>query len=70
MKDFLGTFVITLIFSYIFLSLGGILIFESFGGMIVFVAFIITILITVFMHQEMVLCQEKGQIKRNKSIFC
>ncbi len=53
MKNFLGTFAISLILCYIFLFFGGILIFENFfWAILVFVALIIAILITVFIHQE------------------
>ena len=52
MKNFLGTFAISLILCYLFLFFGGVLIFENFLGILVFVALIIAILITVFIHQE------------------
>lgn len=69
MKNFLGIFVISFILSYIFLSLGGILIFESFWGMIVFVAFIITILIMLFMNQETKIEELETRIKTLESEF-
>ena len=63
MKNFLGTFVLCLILCYIFLFFGGILIFENFGAILVFVALIITILITVFIHQETKIEELEERIK-------
>ena len=51
MKNFLGTFVICVILCYFFLFFGGALIFENFWAIFVLVVLIITILITVFIHQ-------------------
>lgn len=52
MKEFIGTFIISLILCYLFLFWGGFLIFENIWALLVFAAFIISILITVFISQE------------------
>ncbi|AET67835.1 hypothetical protein Desor_2233 [Desulfosporosinus orientis DSM 765] len=67
MKNFLGTFVISLILCYIFLFFGGALIFENFWAIIVFVALIITILTTVFIHQEIKIEELEARIKTFES---
>lgn len=63
MKNFLGTFAISLILCYIFLFFGGILIFENFWSILVFVALIMTILITAFIHQEIKIEELESRIK-------
>ncbi|KJS22215.1 MAG: hypothetical protein VR72_06270 [Clostridiaceae bacterium BRH_c20a] len=67
MKNFLGTFAISLILCYIFLFFGGILIFENFWAILVFVALIIAILITVFIHQETKIEELEARIKTLES---
>ncbi|WP_069999954.1 hypothetical protein [Cellulosilyticum sp. I15G10I2] len=67
MKNFLGTFAISLILCYIFLFFGGVLIFESFWAILVFVALIIAILITVFIHQETKIEELESRIKTLES---
>lgn len=67
MKDFLGTFAISLILCYIFLFFGGVLIFENFWAILVFAALIIAILITVFIHQETKIEELEGRIKTLES---
>ncbi|MGI6227357.1 MAG: hypothetical protein ACOYJ1_13995 [Peptococcales bacterium] len=67
MKNFLGTFAISLILCYIFLFFGGVLIFENFWAILVFVAFIIAILITVFIHQETKIEELEARIKTLES---
>ncbi len=63
MKNFLGTFAISLILCYIFLFFGGVLIFENFWAILVFVALIIAILTTVFIHQETKIEELEARIK-------
>ena len=67
MKSFLGTFAISLILCYIFLFFGGILIFQNLWAMLFFAAFIITILITVFIHQETKIEELEARIKTLES---
>ncbi len=67
MKDFLVTFVISLILCYIFLFFGGVLIFENFWAILIFVAFIISILITAFMHQETKIEELEARIRTLES---
>lgn len=67
MKNFLGTFIISLILCYVFLFFGGVLIFENFWAIIVLAAFIIAILITVFMHQETKIEELESRIKMLES---
>lgn len=67
MKNFLETFVISLISCYIFLFFGGILILENFWATLIFVAFIIAILITVFIHQETKIEELETRIKTLES---
>lgn len=67
MKNFLGTFALSLIICYIFLFFGGVLIFENFWAILVFVALIITILITIFMHQETKIEELEARIKTLES---
>ncbi|HHY41565.1 MAG TPA: hypothetical protein GX514_01765 [Thermoanaerobacterales bacterium] len=67
MKNFLETFLISLISCYIFLLFGGILIFENFWATLVLVAFIIAILITVFIHQETKIEELEARIKTLES---
>ena len=52
MKNFLGTFVTSLILCYIFLFFGGFIIFENLWAVLILASFIIAILITAFIHQE------------------
>jgi len=51
-KIFIGTFIIVFILCYFFLFFGGILIFENFWAILAFVAFVITVLVTILVHQE------------------
>ncbi len=50
MKNFLATFAMTLVLTYVFLFFGGVLILENFWAMFVFIAFIIAILVTVLIN--------------------
>ena len=63
MKNFLGTFAISIILCYIFLFFGGAFIFENFWAVLVFVALIIAILTTVFIHQETKIEELEARIK-------
>jgi uncharacterized membrane protein YciS (DUF1049 family) len=67
MKNFMGTFAMSLILCCIFLFLGGVLIFENLWATLVFVALIITILITVFIHQETKIEDLEARIKTLES---
>jgi hypothetical protein len=67
MKNFLGTFVISLILCYIFLFFGGALIFENIWAIIVFVALIIAILTTIFIHQVIKIEELEARIKTLES---
>ncbi|MDD4568633.1 MAG: hypothetical protein PHE70_00685 [Tepidanaerobacteraceae bacterium] len=67
MRDFLGTFAISLILCYVFLLFGGVFIFENFWAILVLVAFIIAILITVFIHQETKIEELEARIKTLES---
>ena len=52
MKNFIGTFVISLVLCYILFFIYEVLIYRNGWAIILFVALIITIITTVFMHQE------------------
>lgn len=63
MKNFLGIFALSFILFYIFLLFGGLLIFENAWAILVFPPLIITILITVFVHQETKIEELEARIK-------
>ena len=67
MKNFLATFIMSIVICYIFLFFGGVLIFENFWAILVFVAFIIAILITVFISQETRIEELEIRIKQLES---
>ncbi|HZJ83963.1 MAG TPA: hypothetical protein VFD02_00285 [Syntrophomonadaceae bacterium] len=62
MKNFLATFAMTLILTYIFLFFGGALILENFWAMFVFIAFIIAILVTVLINLAIEIEELEGQV--------
>lgn len=63
MKSFFGTFVICLILCYAFLLFGGGFILGNIWATLVFVALIITILITILIHQETKIEELETRIK-------
>ncbi|MPM25367.1 hypothetical protein SDC9_71858 [bioreactor metagenome] len=63
MKQFLSTFVISVVLCYVFLFFGGALIFENYLVILVFVALIISLLITAFIHQETKIEELEARIK-------
>jgi hypothetical protein len=67
MKNFLGIFAASLMLCYVFLFFGGVLIFENFWAILVFVALIITIVTTVFIHQETKIEELEARIKTLES---
>ncbi|MDD4753127.1 MAG: hypothetical protein PHT78_07760 [Desulfitobacteriaceae bacterium] len=67
MKNFLGTFAVSLILCYFFLLFGGVLIFENFWAILVFVALIITIIAKMFIYQETKIEKLEERIKTLES---
>jgi len=67
MKNFIGTFIGVFILCYFFLFFGGILIFENLWATLAFIAFVITVLITLFVHQETKIDQLEAKIKALES---
>lgn len=67
MKSFFGTFIMCLVLCYVFLFFGGGIILGNIWAALVFVALIITILITIFIHQETKIEELETRIKTLES---
>lgn len=67
MKGFFGTFIMCLVLCYVFLFFGGGIILGNIWAALVFVALIITILITIFIHQETKIEELETRIKTLES---
>ncbi len=52
MKDFLGTFALVVVLTYLFLFFGGFFLFDSIWRILFLVSLFISILITAFVGQE------------------
>lgn len=69
MKDFLGIFIMCLIFISSFLIFGGINIFLNIWGIIVFAAFCLSILIVILINQQKKLEELHERIKSLESVI-
>jgi len=67
MKKFAGTFVISSIIIYVILFFGGALIVENILALIILLALIVSVLYTIFTHQELRIEELEIRIKTIES---